>query len=156
MECDLLNPIKLMSNYGKYIAHFCMQFLIFVKLFFLLLIYCWFIAYRKALTGNKVTTEHAKNLLEKRFTNANAETAKKQETAVVLIDELDLLWNRKQSVLYNIFEWPTSNKYAKLIVLAIANTMDLPVSDDVFFFLPNCILEKRRDLARDFQHSRLM
>ena len=54
------------------------------------------------MTGNKVTTEHAKNLLEKRFTNANAETAKKQETAVVLIDELDLLWNRKQSVLYNI------------------------------------------------------
>ena len=81
----------------------------------------------KALTQAKVTTEHAKNLLEKRFTAANAETAKKQQATVVLIDELDLLWNRKQSVLYNIFEWPT-NKYAKLIVLAIANTMDLPVS----------------------------
>ena len=81
----------------------------------------------KALTQAKVTTEHAKNLLEKRFTAANAETSKKQQATVVLIDELDLLWNRKQSVLYNIFEWPT-NKYAKLIVLAIANTMDLPVS----------------------------
>ena len=44
-------------------------------------------------------------------------------TTVLLVDELDMLWNRKQSVLYNIFEWPTNSK---LVVLAIANTMDLP------------------------------
>ena len=80
----------------------------------------------KALTGAKVTTEHAKNLLEKRFTTANAQNSRKQKTSVVLVDELDLLWNRKQSVLYNIFEWP-NNKYSKLVILAIANTMDLPV-----------------------------
>ena len=80
----------------------------------------------KSLTGAKVTTEHAKNLLEKRFTTTNAATARKQKTSVVLVDELDLLWNRKQSVLYNIFEWP-NNKFSKLCVLAIANTMDLPV-----------------------------
>ena len=73
-----------------------------------------------------MTTEHAKNLLEKRFTTTNAATARKQKTSVVLVDELDLLWNRKQSVLYNIFEWP-NNKFSKLCVLAIANTMDLPV-----------------------------
>jgi origin recognition complex subunit 1 len=36
---------------------------------------------------------------------------------------------RKQSVLYNIFEWPTY-KTANLVVLAIANTMDLPVKLD--------------------------
>ena len=81
----------------------------------------------KSLTGAKVTTEHAKNLLEKRFTTTNAASARKQKTSVVLVDELDLLWNRKQSVLYNIFEWP-NNKFSKLVVLAIANTMDLPVS----------------------------
>ena len=78
----------------------------------------------KALTGAKVTTEHAKNLLEKRFTAPTS--AKKSQTTVVLVDELDLLWNRKQSVLYNIFEWPNSPS-AKLVILAIANTMDLPV-----------------------------
>ena len=83
----------------------------------------------KALTGAKVTTEHAKNLLEKRFTTTPEKKAKKHETVVVLVDELDLLWNRKQSVLYNIFEWP-NNKDAKLVVLAVANTMDLPVSID--------------------------
>ena len=89
----------------------------------------------KALTGAKVTTEHAKNLLEKRFTTANAQNSRKQKTSVVLVDELDLLWNRKQSVLYNIFEWP-NNKFSKLVILAIANTMDLPVSLTLFRRFP--------------------
>jgi origin recognition complex subunit 1 len=44
---------------------------------------------------------------------------------VLLADELDLLWTRKQTVLYNLFDWPT-RQHAKLIVLAVANTMDLP------------------------------
>ena len=39
--------------------------------------------------------------------------------------QLDLLWTRKQHVLYNLFEWPT-RRHARLVVLAIANTMDLP------------------------------
>lgn len=75
--------------------------------------------------GEKVTAEHARNLLEKRFTSADKKSQKKTVTTVLVVDELDMLWNRKQSVLYNIFEWPTY-KWAKLVVLAIANTMDLP------------------------------
>ena len=39
--------------------------------------------------------------------------------------QLDLLWTRKQAVLYSLFDWPTRPN-AKLIVLAVANTMDLP------------------------------
>ena len=39
--------------------------------------------------------------------------------------QLDLLWTRKQDVMYNIFDWP-SKPCARLIVLAVANTMDLP------------------------------
>ncbi|NWU77627.1 ORC1 protein, partial [Onychorhynchus coronatus] len=39
--------------------------------------------------------------------------------------QLDLLWTRKQDVMYNLFDWPTQ-KHSKLIILAIANTMDLP------------------------------
>ena len=42
-----------------------------------------------------------------------------------LVLQLDLLWTRKQTVMYNLFDWPTRPQ-AKLIVLAIANTMDLP------------------------------
>ncbi len=43
----------------------------------------------------------------------------------VLVLQLDLLWTRKQDVMYNIFDWP-SKQQARLIVLAVANTMDLP------------------------------
>eukprot|EP00062_Callorhinchus_milii_P014583 gi/632963907/ref/XP_007898140.1/ PREDICTED: origin recognition complex subunit 1 [Callorhinchus milii] len=75
----------------------------------------------KLLTGQKATADHAAALLEKRFSTPAA----KRETTVLLVDELDLLWTRKQNVMYNLFDWPT-RKQAKLVVLAIANTMDLP------------------------------
>ena len=39
--------------------------------------------------------------------------------------QLDLLLSRKQTVLYQLFDWP-SRPGCPLIVLAIANTMDLP------------------------------
>jgi len=44
---------------------------------------------------------------------------------VLLVDELDCVLTRKQEVIYNLFEWPT-RKHARLVVLGIANTMDLP------------------------------
>ncbi|XP_013420739.1 origin recognition complex subunit 1 isoform X2 [Lingula anatina] len=75
----------------------------------------------KELTGAKATPDHAAALLEKRFNTA----APRRETVVLLVDELDLLWTKKQNVLYNIFDWPTK-PHARLIVLAVANTMDLP------------------------------
>uniref|UniRef100_UPI00398F11C1 origin recognition complex subunit 1 isoform X2 n=1 Tax=Pristiophorus japonicus TaxID=55135 RepID=UPI00398F11C1 len=75
----------------------------------------------KLLTGQKATADHAAALLEKRF----GTPAPKRETTVLLVDELDLLWTRKQNVMYNLFDWPT-RKQAKLVVLAVANTMDLP------------------------------
>jgi len=40
------------------------------------------------------------------------------------MDELDQLMTAKQEVVYNFFNWPTLTG-AKLVVLAIANTMDL-------------------------------
>ncbi|XP_062411446.1 origin recognition complex subunit 1 isoform X2 [Sardina pilchardus] len=73
------------------------------------------------LTNQKVTPDHAASLLEKRFSNP----APKKETTVLLVDELDLLWTRKQNVMYNLFDWPT-RRHARLVVLTIANTMDLP------------------------------
>lgn len=44
---------------------------------------------------------------------------------MLLVDELDLLWTRKQQVMYNLFDWPTKPG-SRLVVLTIANTMDLP------------------------------
>uniref|UniRef100_A0A8C4UKF0 Origin recognition complex subunit 1 n=1 Tax=Falco tinnunculus TaxID=100819 RepID=A0A8C4UKF0_FALTI len=73
------------------------------------------------LTGQKVTATHAAVLLEKLFCTPGP----KKKTTVLIVDELDLLWTRKQNVMYNLFDWPT-RKHSKLIILAIANTMDLP------------------------------
>ncbi|XP_063154018.1 origin recognition complex subunit 1 [Candoia aspera] len=75
----------------------------------------------KLLTGQKTTANHAAELLKKMFCTPGS----KRKTVVLVVDELDLLWTRKQNVMYNLFDWPTQ-KNAKLIVLAIANTMDLP------------------------------
>ncbi|NXU42703.1 ORC1 protein, partial [Drymodes brunneopygia] len=73
------------------------------------------------LTGQKVTAAHAAVLLAKLFSTPGP----KRKTTVLIVDELDLLWTRKQNVMYNLFDWPTQ-KHSKLIILAIANTMDLP------------------------------
>ncbi|KAG1657258.1 Origin recognition complex subunit 1 [Nymphon striatum] len=75
----------------------------------------------KELSGEKATADHAANLLDKRFSRSGL----RRQPTVMLVDELDLLWTRKQDVMYNIFDWPTK-PHANLIVLAIANTMDLP------------------------------
>merc|ERR1719369_2463242 len=73
------------------------------------------------LTKEKATPEHAMKLLDARFNKKDP----KRISSIFLVDELDMLCNRKQSVLYNIFDWP-SKPHGKLIVIAIANTMDLP------------------------------
>lgn len=73
------------------------------------------------MTGKGIAPQQAADLLEKRFT----ERGPKKDAVVLLVDELDRLWTRKQTVMYNLFDWP-SKKNSKLIVIAIANTMDLP------------------------------
>lgn len=45
--------------------------------------------------------------------------------SIVLMDELDQLVTNKQDVVYNFFNWPTLVG-SKLVVIAVANTMDLP------------------------------
>ncbi|KAJ3783927.1 P-loop containing nucleoside triphosphate hydrolase protein [Lentinula aff. detonsa] len=44
---------------------------------------------------------------------------------VVLMDELDQVMTAKQDVVYNFFNWPTFAG-SKLVVIAVANTMNLP------------------------------
>ncbi len=73
----------------------------------------------QALTGQKATPDHAANLLDVYFSKPHP------TPTLLLADELDLLWTRRQTVLYNLFDWP-SRLSARLIVLAVANTMDLP------------------------------
>lgn len=44
---------------------------------------------------------------------------------LLIIDEIDILINSSQNLLYNIFNWTTYD-YSKLIVISISNTLDLP------------------------------
>lgn len=75
----------------------------------------------EALKGDRVSPSHALDLLEREFSHPSP----RRIPCVVLMDELDQLVTKNQSVMYNFFNWP-SLRHSRLIVLAVANTMDLP------------------------------
>ena len=75
----------------------------------------------EALKGDRVSSAHALELLEREFSTPSP----RRVPCVVLMDELDQLVTRNQGVIYNFFNWPQL-RHSKLIVLAVANTMDLP------------------------------
>ncbi|KAF2461009.1 P-loop containing nucleoside triphosphate hydrolase protein [Lineolata rhizophorae] len=75
----------------------------------------------EALHNERVSPTHALSLLEREFSTPSP----RRVPCVVLMDELDQLVTRTQSVMYNFFNWPTL-QHSRLIVLAVANTMDLP------------------------------
>lgn len=75
----------------------------------------------EALKGDRVSPSHALDLLETEFSHPSP----RRVSCVVLMDELDQLVTKNQSVMYNFFNWPAL-RHSRLIVLAVANTMDLP------------------------------
>ncbi|KAG0485497.1 hypothetical protein HPP92_009576 [Vanilla planifolia] len=79
----------------------------------------------EALSGHRVGWKKALNLLNERFSKGSNVGKEDNRPCILLVDELDLLLTRNQSVLYNILDWPTKPN-SKLIVIGIANTMDLP------------------------------
>lgn len=75
----------------------------------------------EALKGDRVSPSHALDLLDREFSHPSP----RRVSCVVLMDELDQLVTKNQSVMYNFFNWPAL-RHSRLIVLAVANTMDLP------------------------------
>jgi origin recognition complex subunit 1 len=75
----------------------------------------------EALKGQRASPAQALDLLEREFNNPSP----RRIPCVVLMDELDQLVTKNQAVMYNFFNWPTL-RHSRLIVLAVANTMDLP------------------------------
>ena len=73
------------------------------------------------ISGHRVVATNAALLLEEYFKTDQAN----RKPLIVLMDELDQIATKKQNVMYNFFNWPTYNT-SKLIVIAVANTMDLP------------------------------
>ncbi|AQZ18345.1 SIR3 (YLR442C) and ORC1 (YML065W) [Zygosaccharomyces parabailii] len=72
--------------------------------------------------GERLTWGAAMESLEFYF---NKVPQNKKRPVVVLLDELDALVTKTQDIMYNFFNW-TTYENAKLIVIAVANTMDLP------------------------------
>ncbi|KAJ0972666.1 hypothetical protein J5N97_020625 [Dioscorea zingiberensis] len=79
----------------------------------------------EALSGNRVGWKKARHYLNGRFSEGIKVGKQANQPCVLLIDELDLLLSRNQSVLYNVLDWPT-RPHSKLVIIGIANTMDLP------------------------------
>ncbi len=75
----------------------------------------------EALKGDRVSPSQSLDLLEREFSHPSP----RRIPCVVLMDELDQLVTKNQSVMYNFFNWP-GLRHSRLIVLAVANTMDLP------------------------------
>lgn len=76
------------------------------------------------LTGKKLPPATAALRLEEYFTARGGDRCEKP-MRLILIDELDALLFGKQTILYNLFDWPCHRR-SNLVVIAIANTMDLP------------------------------
>ncbi|KAL5504368.1 ORC1 [Sanghuangporus vaninii] len=72
----------------------------------------------------KISTKEALKQLSKYF-SAGVRAGPAGHACIVLMDELDQLLTTKQEVVYNFFNWPTLVG-SKLIVIAVANTHDLP------------------------------
>lgn len=68
---------------------------------------------------------HPRAALQRLSTYFNAGTGAKHTPTIVLMDELDLFVTSRQDVIYNMFHWPDLPG-SNLIVMAVANTMDLP------------------------------
>ncbi|KAM5476272.1 Origin recognition complex, subunit 1 [Microsporum audouinii] len=75
----------------------------------------------EALKGDRISPSHALDLLSREFSRPSP----RRVPCVVLMDELDQLVTKNQSVMYNFFNWPAL-RHSRLVVLAVANTMDLP------------------------------
>lgn len=70
-----------------------------------------------AISGSTKLGKNSKAVIEKYLIS-------KHKTLLLVLDEIDQLESRKQSVLYSIFEWP-SIPDSKLILIGIANALDL-------------------------------
>uniref|UniRef100_A0AC34FJD9 Origin recognition complex subunit 1 n=1 Tax=Panagrolaimus sp. ES5 TaxID=591445 RepID=A0AC34FJD9_9BILA len=78
----------------------------------------------KVLYPSSIRSLSSKRAREKLSTLFTFEDSKRVPILLV-IDELDMLCTKSQDVIYDIFDWASTSE-AKLSVIAIANTLDLP------------------------------
>lgn len=83
--------------------------------------HAYVLLWQKISGGDLKSPEVAARLLDEAFCR---DQQQENKMLVVLVDELDYMMTKDQTVLYNFFDWPGRSK--KLTVVGIANTMDLP------------------------------
>ena len=89
-------------------------------------IYNFIFAKEKSYTINKYIQMLDNFFLYRNKYNSNISLNDPSNSHIILIiDEIDILINYTQNLLYNIFNW-TTYEYSKLIVISISNTLDLP------------------------------
>ena len=79
-------------------------------------------AITEELLGERMSPQRACEVLDRRFKEGRGADGR---VTVLVVDEMDLLVTRTQQLLYNLFDWPT-HRAARLVILGIANTLDLP------------------------------
>lgn len=107
-----------------------------------------YVEIHRQLTGQTVAWEQAFNLLDKRFSKPSP----RRVSTILLVDELDILCNKRQDVVYNLLNWPNLNS-ARLVVVTIANTMDLP--ERVFMGKVSSRLGLTRLTFQPYSHKQL-
>ena len=89
-------------------------------------IYNFIFAKKKSFTVNKYIQILDNFFANRKKFNSNITLNDPTNSHILLIiDEIDILINYTQNLLYNIFNW-TTYEYSKLIVISISNTLDLP------------------------------
>lgn len=76
----------------------------------------------------RCSTSSAEKRLESFFSGKQGN--ERERVTVVLLDEIDYLVTKNQSVLFNFFDWPSrsreNNSKKRLVVIGISNTLNLP------------------------------
>jgi len=93
----------------------------------------------EAVSSNKERLDRPKSLARlqlyfseqaMRKATTNQERTINRRAVVLLVDEIDYLVTQKQTILYNLFDWPWTGyekkSDAQLIVIGISNTLNLP------------------------------
>ncbi|KAL3108667.1 hypothetical protein niasHT_019188 [Heterodera trifolii] len=71
-------------------------------------------------TRKKMSARNAQQFLDEHF----AEEQKKRTPIVILVDEVDMLYTKREDVLYTVFNWANMD-HSRCSVVAISNTLDL-------------------------------
>ncbi|UMM22652.1 hypothetical protein L5515_003766 [Caenorhabditis briggsae] len=103
---------------------------------------------KKSQTRAKISASTARQELNDIFKKQDS----KRPPIVILIDELDSLCNRKQDVLYDIFEW-TALPQSKVTIIGIANTLDFP--ERMLCQRNASRLDKRRLVFQPYRHEQI-